>query len=178
MDAPTTIQCLMPPWRRVLVFQSFRQFLTHVASVSAASLAGMLALSGLTQLRGHDPLSTDVIAGALIGTLVGSLRMPYQVMPCQWRLAAAHPGIIFNKAPDILAGIRYRAVEHGVGRTLYRLSVPWYMRWPDWGRTRWNCASRAPMSSSPGHASPLPVCETPWGIMTSRPRPPERRGAG
>ncbi|MEE3622451.1 hypothetical protein UCD39_00370 [Nitrospirillum sp. BR 11752] len=133
MEAPTTIHCLMPPWRRVLLFQSFRQFLSYVACVSASTLAGMLILNGLTQLRGHDPLPVDIIAWTVIGSLIGSLRLAYRVMPCQWRLAAAHPGIIFNRAPDILAGIRYRATEHTAGRTLYRLSAPWYLRWPDSG---------------------------------------------
>jgi hypothetical protein len=91
-----------------------------------------LIFTGLLRLFGHGPLHADVIAGTLIGSLAGSLRAPYEVLPFRWRLTAAYPGIVAAKAADILAGIKYQPAERAGGRILYRLAVPWYLSWLEW----------------------------------------------
>ncbi|EGY01289.1 hypothetical protein AZA_88805 [Nitrospirillum viridazoti Y2] len=126
------MQCLLPRWRQVLIFQSPRQLLSHGAGTLGAATAGLLAFDGLLRLFGYGPLHADVIVGTLIGSLAGSLRAPYEVLPFQWRLITATPAIAAAKAAGVLAGIKYHPAERGGGRTLYRLAVPWYLAWLEW----------------------------------------------
>ncbi|MEA1652388.1 hypothetical protein UAJ10_25685 [Nitrospirillum sp. BR 11164] len=126
------MQCLLPRWRQVLIFQSPRQLVSHGAGTLGAVTGGLLVFNGLLRLFGYGPLHADVIVGTLVGSLAGSLRAPFEVLPFQWRLTTACPAIAAAKATGILAGIKYHPAERGVGRTLYRLAVPWYLAWLEW----------------------------------------------
>ncbi|TWB12248.1 hypothetical protein FBZ89_12626 [Nitrospirillum amazonense] len=126
------MQCLLPRWRQVLIFQSLRQLVSHSAGTLGAVTAGLLVFNGLLRLFGYGTLHADVIVGTLIGGLAGSLRAPFEVLPFQWRLTTAYPAVAAAKAKGILAGIQYHPAEHSIGRTLYRLAVPGYLAWLEW----------------------------------------------
>ncbi|MDG3443826.1 hypothetical protein [Nitrospirillum amazonense] len=126
------MQCLLPRWRQVLIFQSLRQLLCHSVGTLAGVTVGLMIFNGLLRLAGQGPLHADVIAGTLIGSLAGSLRAPYEVLPFRWRLTAAYPGIVAAKATAILAGIKYQPAERAGDRILYRLAVPWCLSWLAW----------------------------------------------